>query len=255
MNYLQLCQRLHQELGIGPGDPGDFPTAVASQTGQLKQIVTWINQAWTEIQFSQRAWLWMQGEAIGVETVNTGDKEVVLLGASADYDELLPYNSGWRPPYVTMGDSAFILMHMVSVGTQDNQEVYIVPWKEFNGYYDSDRWGNTQGRPRHCALSPDKKTLRIFPRVSEPYKLQYQYRKKVQTLTADADVPLLPTKYHMLIVYLAHVYYLRTNENNRLRNVFGNGLDDRSVPSSPMVKMYNDLCNEQLPTISGFGER
>ncbi|MGE0343813.1 MAG: hypothetical protein AB7O86_12200 [Porticoccaceae bacterium] len=255
MNYLQLCQRLHQEIGAGPGEPGDFPTAVAGQTGLLRQIVTWVDQAWEEIQLSQRWWLWMRGESIGQELVPAGDNSILLTGAASDFDELLVYSESWRPPYMALGGSPFLLMYRDDVGTKDNQEVYVLPWQEYTGYYDSDRWGESTGRPRFGAMSVDNKTFRFFPKADVPYRLQYQYRKALQKLTADATVPALPEKYHILIVYLAMVYYGRSNENNRVSKYFGNGLFDRSVPSSPLVKLYSDLCNEQLPVISAFGER
>lgn len=73
MNYLELCQRLHLELGIGQGGIGTKPDAVNGQSDKLLQIVTWINQAWTEIQLAQGkgAWRWMLDEATLETTAGT----------------------------------------------------------------------------------------------------------------------------------------------------------------------------------------
>lgn len=60
MTYLELCKRFHLELNAGAGEnPGTVPTAVSGQTGLAARIVAWINQAWAEIQSSQRDWRWM----------------------------------------------------------------------------------------------------------------------------------------------------------------------------------------------------
>ena len=59
MNYLQLAQRLHAEIGGGPGDPGTQPTTVVAQSGKLKRYCDWTQQAYVDLQLSQ-PWRWMR---------------------------------------------------------------------------------------------------------------------------------------------------------------------------------------------------
>lgn len=241
MNYLALCQRYTFEVGDS-GDTGTLPTAVTTQTGKMLRAVTNVNQAYTDLQNKQQNWEWRNAESTGNESISAGVKTVTLVGASSDFDELRPYFTDLGQPYVQI--------YLSSVGTTDQQNLYLLPWQEFTGYYDSERFTST-GRPKYASIAPDR-TLKLWPTTDAVYKLKYRYRKTIQALAANTDTPALPTKYHMLIVYMAMVYYGMSNENNRVPTTMGTGVDDRRTPNSPMVSMYRDLCNEQLPDIGGF---
>lgn len=238
MNFLALCQRYIFEVGDS-GETGALPTTTVAQTGKMLKAVTNVNQAYTDLQNKQQNWEWRNAEATGVETISAGVKTVTLLGASSDFDELRPYFTDLGKPYIQI--------YLSSVGITDQQNLYILPWQEFAGYYDSDRFTST-GRPQYAAIAPDR-TLKLWPTTDAVYKLKYRYRKTIQSMAADATTPALPDKYHMLIVYMAMVYYGMSNESNRVLTTLGTGVDDKRAPNSPMVSMYRDLCNEQLPDL------
>ncbi len=187
----------------------------------------------------------MMDEAIGEETITVGSNSVTLLGDNTDFDELRPYMDG---------DTPYILVYKDSVGVTDSQPVWLRPLSEFNGFYDSGRFGDSSGRPRDCAINADG-ALRFFPKADVVYRLKYKYRKTVQNLAANGDNPLMPAKYHDMIMYLALCYYARSTEATRILDWLGTGLQDRSRPNSPLTQLYQSLCNEQLPEVSWFGER
>lgn len=241
MNRLQLAQRLNQEIG----GESTYPTATTAQTGEALRYVNWVDQAWIDIQSAKRSWRWMVAEATGVETIAIGDTSVTLLGASADYEELRPYDPNGCPN---------VLFYQSSIGVTDAQPVELLPWSEFNGFYDSGQWNDSSGRPQFCALAPDG-TLRFFPKADVEYKIKYQYRKDYQPLTADATIPQMPDKFHMLIVWLALSYYGGSaDSNSRILAMNGTTLD-ASGPGTRIGAMYRKLCNEQMPDISYFGGR
>lgn len=240
MNRLTLTQRLNQEIG---GD-STAPTTTIGQTGELARYVNWVDQAWLEIQESQRNWRWMLSESTSNDTLALGAVTVTLTGASSDYEEIRPY-FGHRGP--------FVLFYKSSIGTTDCQETPYIPWAEFHGFYDSGKYASTTGRPQFCARAPDG-TLKVFPKADVAYGVKYEYRKTVQTFAADATIPLMPVKYHPLIAYLALCFYGRSNDSNRIMRWLGNGLDDWSIPSSPLTTLYRQLCGEQLNSIIYFGE-
>ncbi len=242
MTFLSICQDVHREIAGGSGDPGTLPTAVTGQVGELARIVKWVQRAYREIQESQRDWRWMITESTN-NTLALGASSVTLTGTATDYDELRPYFGH---------HGAFVLFYKSSIGVTDAQETPFVPWAEFNGFYNSGRFTET-GRPQFCALAPDG-TLKVHPVADVQYNVKYAYRKDPQELSADGDVPLMPAKYHDLIMYLALCYYGRSNEANRILSWLGTGLQDRSRPNSPLTYLYQALCNEQLPAISYFGE-
>ena len=245
MNFLALCQRLHLEIGGGPGDPGTNPTATTSQTGKLLQIVTWIQQAYTELQNSKSCWRWMITDATGVETIAIGDSSVTLLGASSNFDRLLPYDPNGMPN---------VLFYQSSIGITDMQPVEVLPWQLYDGYYNSGNLSGSSGRPTFCAVAPDS-TLKFFPKADVAYKIKYQHKKTNQSLSATTDTPTLPTKFHDIIWMLALVYYGRGNEANRIRSNYGSGLIDPRDPSAPLPTLYRHLCREQMADIDFFGSR
>lgn len=240
MNYLQLCQRAHQEIH-GGHDGTAFPTAVTSQTGEALRVVTWVAQAWTDIQDSQTFWLWMY--KTGTLNTSAGTAEYTISSSIADFRQVWPFVSAERDPY--------IWAHKSSVGATDQQPVFLVPWTEFNGFYNRGNF-NTQGRPRWCAISPTKK-IHLFPVPDDTYVLTIPYRKTNQTLSANTDTPEMPDNFHMLIVDVAQMYYGGSNTSNRVLDFYGAGIGDDSRPKSPAYARYKQLCNEQLPSFSFMG--
>jgi hypothetical protein len=245
VNYVQLCQRLHLESGSGPGEPGTQPTATTAQTGKLLSIVTWVNFAYRTIQNSKRFWRWMIAEATGVETIAIGASSVTLLGASSNFDRLLAYDPNGRP---------YVLFYQSSIGTTDAQECWLIPWSEFNGYYDSGRFSASSGRPQFCAVAPNG-TLRFHPKASVEYKIKYMHKTTIQELSATTDTPTMPTKFHDLIWMLALVMYGQSNEANRVISWLGNGLTDTKNPNGALPALYRQLCREQMADSVYFGER
>jgi len=59
MTFLELCQRLRQEVGAA----GNGPANVVSQSGEYARFVSWIATAWRELQNEHRwAFDWARGE-------------------------------------------------------------------------------------------------------------------------------------------------------------------------------------------------
>lgn len=242
MNYLALTKRLGLEIDAGPGDPGTTPTTVTSQTGELLRRVTWINQAYEEIQQAKACWRWMIGTADGVDSIAIGASNFTPQGSDGTIDRILPYDPD---------GNQFILMYQLSIGVTDAQPVYLLPWEEFNGLYNSGQFDGTRGRPTYCAVDPQG-DVAFFPTADVAYSPKYQYKGPIETLSTDSQTPTMPAKYHMLIVYLALCYYARSNEANRIQQWLGNGLGE-GPPGSPLVKMYRDLCRDQMPQPTYFG--
>lgn len=80
MNYLALCQKVHELIGGGPGEPGTSPTTVTGQTGELLRIVNSVNQAWIDLQLMQRDWRWMN--KIGTMATVNGTRDYAITATS-----------------------------------------------------------------------------------------------------------------------------------------------------------------------------
>ena len=81
MNQLQLVQRLQLECGVS----GTVTTA-QNQIGSIGRLVTWINQAWDDIQTEHDDWIWMRSSALlggGCSFVPPAGNPVNPLGTGA----------------------------------------------------------------------------------------------------------------------------------------------------------------------------
>ena len=57
------------------------------------------------------------------------------------------------------------------------------------------------------SINPVNKAISLAPLVDGIYRVYGSYQKGPVAMTADADIPGLPTRFHMLIVYRAMMLY------------------------------------------------
>ncbi len=169
MNFLQLCQRLRQEVG----GSGSGPSTVLSQNGENRQYVDWINQAWIEIQ-SMHSWhfLWTQGS--------------VELQPGALVHAL--------PDDLGVLDSASMVIGGVRL-----------PLVDYLAFRDAYRAAGV-GRPVASTLLPNGQ-LKLSAYPDQPYTLEFDYFIKPASLASNTEIPALPGQFHMLIVYKAMQFY------------------------------------------------
>lgn len=203
MNYLQLCQRLRQEVG----GSGDGPASVTSQTGENRLYVDWINQAWTEIQNLRVDWdyHWSQMSI----TLTSGQSTGTL---PADFRTL-------------KDGTLYIGIYPVS----------IITWDQMS---DLRSQGLNTNRPTSVAIAPDG-TLYLNATCDQNYTLTGEYFILPQSLTSNVDIPLLPSRFHMMIVYKAMMYYA-SYENAPEVGAMGNlqyqqMLSDTGIDELPLV--------------------
>lgn len=183
MNFLQLCQRLRQEVGAA-GD-STLPASVNGQLGEYARLVAWIRQAWIDIQSEHDSWGFM----------SSTDH---VIKAKQDI------NSVWS--FTLPSDLERLDNNSVSIAAPDGTHIgflKFVDWDDFRRMY---RGRVEQGRPQVFTITPDKQ-LKTFPVVDNSYRLTFDYQKAPQALESNTDVPSIPEAYHMLIVYRAMLYY------------------------------------------------
>ncbi|WP_043530471.1 hypothetical protein [Litchfieldella xinjiangensis] len=176
MTFLQLCQRLRQEVGAA----GTGPAAVTGQHGEAQRLIGWIQQAWTEIQATRPDWrfAWAEG--------------------------LIELESGYRD-YALPDDFASFIPDTIYL---DDRELTLLPYSEFRR-----RFRNAApAQPRHITVTPGDVmrlggVLHFDGTPGEGERLSFEYYRSPQELVTGSDVPRLPLEYHMLIVYRAMIQY------------------------------------------------
>lgn len=164
MNFLQLCQRLRQETGIGESGP----TSVTGQTGDMQRLVDWVNESWVRLQSSRKDWDWLWANA-SVSLLAGGN--TVALPTSVD--------------------------QIVEI-THDGSPLKQMTYAEFREGFRT----IGPGTPTAFAVRPDNKVV-LNAITPTTLTLAIEYYAKPAYLSLNTDEPGLPERFHMLIVWMA----------------------------------------------------
>lgn len=186
MNFLQLVQRLARDTGV----PGTGPATVVNQSGEDGRLVNWISSAWVDIQNEHSDWQWMRKSAsfstvAGQATYTPTQCGVTDFGA---WDR-----NSFRNYDTAAGSKSEIFMS----------------YQEYELWRDEYQFGNmrtVQTRPSQITITPDK-SIGLGPVPAAGYTVIGDYYSIPTEMTLDADIPALPTQYHMAIVYRAMMFY------------------------------------------------
>lgn len=219
LNYLALCNKLIQKCGISGGDLA----TVVNQTGEASRVVNWINEAYTNIQELQQNWQWMRGPV----SFNTVAQQANYTPAQAGIADF----ARWRE------DSFRCYLTSVGVGA----EIFLgrLDWEDYRNTYLYNNIRNTYGQPLHIAVGDDKSLyLGLIPDTI--YTVVGEYWQTPTDLALDADVPAMPARFQMLIVYEAMKSYA----------MYEAAAEVMAEAERQFKRMYNRLLNDQLSRIT-----
>jgi len=186
MNFLELCQRLRQEVG----GAGTGPTSTASQTGESDRLVQWIATADEDIQRARANWNFMRAAFTVQTTAGVAAYSASDCGITAFRD----WVQRRFKSYLTSGGVAGeIMLHKIEY----------------------DQWYEVYNRGTPITGSPSTFTIlanqsfSLAPIPSGIFTISGEYQKKVTTLSGDSSTPAYPEEYHLLAVYKAMMSYGR----------------------------------------------
>lgn len=223
MNFLELCSRLGTESGVS----GSIST-VTGVTGEWSRIVNWIQQAWVEIQEENPEWNWMR-KPVSFDTIAN---QSTYTPTSAPIS--LTDFASWRE------DSFRIYLTSAGVGTE-----WLLPFRDYNSFRDYWLLSSrkiTYARPTEITVAPNKDLiLGLAP--DSIYTVSGEYYKQPVILSADADTPDMPSRFHMAIVYRAMMFY----------GGYESASDAYSRGESQYKAMMNNIRYDQMPSITRGG--
>lgn len=188
MNFLQIAQRLRQEAGASDGRP----TAVASQTGELKRQVDWVIDAWTDLQNLHPNWDWMRASASVAGAIGDNTHTPTDFGIAATF-------GSW------ITDS--FRLYTTAIGRADEQFLPFLDYPRWRDYYDFGNFATQQTRPQEFTINPADHAIKLGPTPDLAYTVTAEYYKTPTILAADSDTPALPSRFHMIIVWYALTFY------------------------------------------------
>ena len=215
MTYLELCQRVRQECAITGGNPS--PVSVLSQTGVYQKIVTWVNEAWREIQLEKKNWLFMWSPFSFETIVNTSDYTTTSLTVRDFVPEPL-------------------VIYKKSLGVADKKTI---PYISYDDWYERYSTSNAPATTPSVWTKLPNGTLRFYPTPDDAYVVSGNGQLKVQTLTANTDIPVMPEDYHMAIVWSAAQRWFEDQESSQRKFDVSNNL----------VSVKSDLLRDQIPAM------
>lgn len=216
--YLQLCQRARQEFGASGSD-----STVVGATGEWLRICTWVMQSYIELQEEQPDWDWMRADF----SFNTIVNQAAYPPASSPI--ALADFSMWR-------HTSF----RIYLGTDDNEKILSeMPYSSFRDTYLLGSPKTTYGYPSIISISPSRSLYLALP-PNDIYVVSGEYYKTPTVLAADSDVPDLPSRYHMAIIYKAMQMY---GAYEASAEAFQRGKDEYR-------KMLGNIRFNQMPMIT-----
>jgi hypothetical protein len=156
---------LMKEVNNLTGLQGDI-SSVANLKDIQETLLAFVKQANLKIQLASEEWKFMQGTlALSVDntTVSTANANV----------------SKWKRVIYDRHDLEYV----------DYEDYLVEDW-------------TVLGKPAKYTVVPETNEL-VLNALDGPYTLTVRYLKVPKDLVANLDAPLLPTRFHMLIAYVA----------------------------------------------------
>lgn len=187
MTFLELCQNTRVECGIAGNSAGNTPVDVSGQTGELLRVVTWVKDAYEDIQLKNGQWDFMRNTFSFNAVVGTGVYARSVVPAPTVLD--------WKP------DSLRLYLTVVN----NEQWLDYTPWDSFRDTRLLGASAAQQGRPIEFTVKPDR-SLQLWPRPDQTYTITGEYFRVPHVLTANGDTPLFDL-HHKAIVWNAVMRY------------------------------------------------
>lgn len=229
MDFKTLCQRVRQESGIS----GTGPITVVGQLGEMKRIVDWTTQAYTELCSKHANWDFLRS-SFSVNTVI--GQEAYLPTACTDTNLSALIGSSTVGNFGQWVPDSFRI-YLQSAGAQTQQYFWPLDYPWFR-----DRWQlqvPANAKPTDFTFRPKDKAILCGAKPDNVYVLSGDYFRVAPDLAADGDVPLFPERFHMIVAWLAVRYYAAYEEDG---GIF-------SVANQYYQNLYGNLMRDQLPQV------
>ncbi len=190
MKFLEIAKRVRQECGIS----GDGPAGVVNQSGMSAKIVAWVKSAFEEIQAAQP---WRFNWRVHTQALTVG----------VDcYDPVSDWGLSFRD---WVQSPCFV--YNAAMGPVSRHWLNELPWEQMREMVPS----GALGVPLYCGRRPDGK-IQLHPAPQAGTTLVVEYIQNPAALEQNTDIPLMPERYHMAIVWRAVMFWCAHDDNPAL---------------------------------------
>ncbi len=202
---------------------GVLPISVTGQTGREAKVIYWVNEAWNQIQNDKDTWRWMRGEFDGA--ISASSQRYTGAGSFS-----LTRWAGW------ITDNDTMTIYPTADGVAYETPIGPIPFANYRAMYE--RGTRTAGAPVVYSVSDANELCFQLPDTA--YTVRGMYRKTPQDLTANADIPEMPVRFHNLIAWDALILLAGADESISHMQIF----------QQRATRLRGDLMRDQLPQIS-----
>ena len=207
--FLELCQAVAAESGT---INGVRPQTTVGQADRLGLVVSWVRQAWVDIQNSAR-WKFLRVALPPEAALVQGQK----LYAPASFG----IGAGAVPPLQSwiLDRNTPLSIYDPDLGQADETEVHQVGYGRWRRNYDFGAEAAQTERPVWVAYDESASahgSIVFGPAPDKAYPLRGFYWRTPQVFAADADVPIMPPQYHHAIKWAALKLLVQFDEADAL---------------------------------------
>jgi predicted nucleic-acid-binding Zn-ribbon protein len=227
MNFLQLVQRARRRCRV----VGTGPTTVLNQAEEYARLVDFTNEAWVEIQLMRKDWAWMRA-----------NMSFPTVAGQAEYTQAQIQSTGTNFSNFGNWDLKTFRQYNTAAGT--NSEIFLA-FREYESWRDTYQISATRlatSAPVEFTVNPTL-GIGLGPVPIAGYTITGDYFKVATEMAADADIPGLPTQFHMAIVYRVMMFF---GESEAAQEIYDDGKDG-------FERMMRMLDRHQLPVLMSAG--
>lgn len=185
MNFLQLCQTVFTEGGIS----GQI-SSTQNQSGEAARVVNWVAGAYREI---------LNDQAIGWKFL----RKIAAV-------QLTPGKQNYSFSDLGLANGVQFDTREMRVAVRadlaDETDLGHMSYKDFRNYWQFGSRRTIQSRPLNAAVNDDTEVI-FGPIPDQAYWVSMPYQIMPADLSSNDDVPLIPPRFHMVIVWRALRHY------------------------------------------------
>lgn len=192
MNYLQLVNLTRQEAGVAGGDLATLQSGLSVESTRFK---TWVANEWIRIQSEHPDWEFLRF---------SGEFNTVANQANYTPQQAKATNDGTATGTAILGNWKRDSFRISTAGQNYADEMLagFMPWWQYRNLYQYGSMRTSRSRPVVFSIDPQKNLyFGIIP--DGAYTVGYEFYRTPVTLSADADTPAMPDRFHELIAFRA----------------------------------------------------
>jgi hypothetical protein len=188
--FLELAQATKVESGL----TGGGPTTVVNASDDDRRFFNWVAWAWRDLELLHESWEWRRGMASALTTIGVVSPTAPVNGFGlTDWASWMTPTNKYKPTAYRVSDGIGNEMALTYLDYDSFRAKFLVG-------------AQTPGGLQYWSIAPSGDFL-VGPFPDSQHFVRSDYIKDHVPLTVDTQPPLMPARFHQLLVWLALKQY------------------------------------------------